>query len=172
LFNRLVPFLILFATLLFSVQAPVQAWLRRRGGTRTTPPSLWLPGAIILLFLVAIYGGYFGAGSSIMLLSALSIIGMSPASGAGAKTQGGLPDILQMTALTSFYSLCINGVAALIFISARMVSWQYVFPMAGAAMLGGYGAAGIARRIGRVAVRRFVMAVGFTISALMLARSF
>ena len=95
---------------------------------------------------------------SIMMLSALSALGLT--------------DILQMTALTSFYSLCINGIAALIFISAGMVFWPYMVPMAIAAMLGGYGAAGIARRIGKVAVRRFVMAVGFTISAIMLVRVF
>jgi uncharacterized membrane protein YfcA len=157
LFDHLVPFLILFATVLFTVQAPIQAKLRERS-SRPGSTGIWMPGAAVLLFLVAVYGGYFGAGSSIMMLSALSALGMT--------------DILQMTALTSFYSLCINGVAALIFISAGMVYWPYVLPMAIAAMIGGYGAAGIARKIGRTAVRRFVMGVGFTISAVMLVRTF
>jgi len=157
LFDHLVPFLILFATVLFTVQAPIQAKLRERSN-RPVSPGIWIPGAALLLFLVAVYGGYFGAGSSIMMLSALSALGMT--------------DILKMTALTSFYSLCINGVAAIIFISAGMVYWPYVWPMAIAAMIGGYGAAGIARKIGRTAVRRFVMAVGFTISAVMLVRTF
>jgi uncharacterized membrane protein YfcA len=157
LFDRLVPFLILFATILFTVQAPIQERLRQRS-TDDRARTVWLPGAAAVLFLVAIYGGYFGAASSIMMLSALSILGMT--------------DILKMTALTSFYSICINGVAAVIFISAGMVYWPYVGPMAIAAAIGGYGAAGIARRIGRTAVRRFVIAVGFTISAVMLVRSF
>jgi len=157
LFDRLVPFLILFATLLFTVQAPIQAKLRERS-TRAPGTAISIPGAAVVLFLVAVYGGYFGAGAGIMMLSALSILGMT--------------DILMMTALTSFYSLCINGVAALIFISADMVYWPYVLPMAVAATIGGYGAAGIARKIGRIAVRRFVMAVGFTISAVMLVRAF
>jgi len=156
-FDHLVPFLILFATVLFTVQAPIQAKLRERSNGPVST-EIWIPGAAMLLFLVAVYGGYFGAGSSIMMLTALSVLGMT--------------DILKMTALTSFYSLCINGVAALIFISAGMVYWPYVLPMAAAAMIGGYGAAGIARRIGRTAVRRFVMAVGFTISAVMLVRVF
>jgi uncharacterized membrane protein YfcA len=152
IFDHLVPFLILFATVLFTIQAPIQKKLRERSGSATNEIST--PASALLLFLVAVYGGYFGAGASIMMLSALGVLGMT--------------DILHMTALTSFYSLCINGVAALIFISAGMVSWHYVLPMAIAATIGGYGAAGVARKIGRIAVRRFVMAVGFTISAVML----
>ncbi len=156
-FDHLVPFLILFATVLFTVQAPIQARLRERGN-RPAGTGIWIPGAALLIFFVAVYGGYFGAGVSIMMLSALGVLGMT--------------DILQMSALTSFYSLCINGVAALIFISAGMVQWPYVLPMAIAASMGGYGAAGVARKIGRVAVRRFVMVVGFTISVVMLVRMY
>ena len=156
LFDRLVPFLILFATVLFTVQAPIQARLSKRMNWESGRP-IWLPGAAVLLFLVGVYGGYFGAGSSIMMLSALSTLGMT--------------DILAMAALTSFYSLCVNGTATLIFVSTGMVYWPYVAPMAIAAVVGGYGAAGIARKIGRTLVRRFVMAVGFTISVVMLIRT-
>lgn len=161
-FDRLVPFLILFATVLFLVQGPIQKRLRERSNPEVTEiegtPKIWVPGAAVLLFLTAIYGGYFGAGAGIMMLSALSVVGMT--------------DILAMTALTSFYSLCINGVAAVIFISAGMVFWPYVLPMALAAAIGGYGAAGVARKIGRVAIRRFVIAVGFAISVMLLVRAF
>jgi uncharacterized membrane protein YfcA len=92
------------------------------------------------------------------MLSGLSILGMT--------------DILQMNALTSMYSLCINGVAAVLFISTGMVYWPYVVPMALAAVTGGYGAAGVARKIGRKAVRRFVITVGFTISIVMFVKTF
>lgn len=158
LFDRLVPFLILFASLLFTVQGSVQARMRKTAATAQPQKSIWMPGAAAVVFLVSIYGGYFGAGMSIMMLSALSVLGMT--------------DILKMSALTSFYGLCTNGVAALIFISAGMIHWPYILPMALAAMLGGYGAAGVARKIGRNAVRRFVTLVGFTISAIMLYRAF
>jgi uncharacterized protein len=154
-FDRLVPFLILFATLLFLARGAIQQ--RLRGGNQGTGAApVWLPGALLLQFAVAIYGGYFGAGVSIMMLSALGILGMK--------------DILQMNALTSMFSLCINGVAAGLFIAAKMVYWPYVLPMAAAAMLGGYGAAGVARRIGRTAVARFVVIVGFTMSVLLFLR--
>ena len=154
-FDHLVPFLLLFATLLFTVQGPIQQRLKKHKGAAH---EVWLPGALALQFAVAIYGGYFGAGVSIIMLSCLGILGLT--------------DILQMSALTSLFSLCINGVASILFISTAMVNWQYVLPMALAAVTGGYGAAGLARRIGRTAVRRFVIAVGFTISVVMFIKKF
>lgn len=156
-FERLIPFLILFATVLFTVQGPIQKRLRQRSGADDKLVISMAP-AFLLNFLVAIYGGYFGAGMSIMMLSSLAILGMT--------------DILQMNALTSLFSLCVNGVAATLFISMRMVDWRYVLPMAIAAVIGGYGAAGLARRIGRVAVRRFVIAVGFSMSLVLFLRYF
>jgi len=156
LFERLVPFLILFATILFSLQSPIQKMLRARGDKTDGKKETWMPEALVLNLLVGIYGGYFGAGMSIMMLSALSILGMT--------------DILQMNALTSLFSLCVNGVAATLFISTKMVDWHYVLPMAVAAIVGGYGAAGLARRIGRVAVRRFVICVGFAMSLALFIR--
>jgi len=92
------------------------------------------------------------------MLSALSIAGMT--------------EILQMSGLTSFYGLCINGVAAVLFIAAHMIDWRYVPWMAVSAIVGGYGAAGIARKIGKIIVRRFVIGVGFTISLIMFLRMF
>jgi uncharacterized membrane protein YfcA len=155
LFDRLVPFLILFASVLFTIQAPIQKRLRERSGG-SAPKEIWLPGALAVNALVAIYGGYFGAGMSIMMLSSLGLLGMT--------------DILQMNSLSSLFSLCVNGVAAGIFIGARMVDWRYVLPMTVAAIIGGYGAAGLARRIGRDAVRRFVIAVGFSMSLVLFLR--
>jgi uncharacterized protein len=154
LFERLVPFLILFATLLFIAEGPIQRKLRARSGSN----SIGMGVAAILTLLVAIYGGYFGAGMSIMMLSALSFVGMS--------------DILQRNALTSVFSLCVNGVAAILFISLGMVDWHYVLPMAIAAAVGGYGAAGLARRAGRVVVRRFVIVVGLAVSLILFVRLF
>jgi uncharacterized membrane protein YfcA len=157
LFERLVPFLILFATVLFTVQAPIQKMIRARTGVEHGV-AFSLPAAMFLNLVVAVYGGYFGAGMSIMMLSSLSILGMA--------------DILQMNALTSLFSLCVNGIAAILFISMKMVDWHFVLPMAIAAVIGGYGAAGAARRIGKVAVRRFVIFVGFAMALVLFLRKF
>jgi uncharacterized membrane protein YfcA len=97
--------------------------------------------------LVGLYGGYFGAGIGILMLAALSIMGLS--------------DIHEMNSLKVVFGGTVNGIAAAYFIWARMVYWPYVLLMAVAAIAGGYGGAGVARRIGRTAVRRIVIAIGF-----------
>ena len=145
-FAALVPYLILFATLLFMAQDAVQRWLKRRGGGERHPGH-WMAGSMIFQFFVALYGGYFGAGIGILMLAALSILGLT--------------DIHQMNGLKNFFALCINGVAAIYFIWSRMVNWPFAIVMSVAAIAGGYGSAGIARRLGRQAVRRIVISIGF-----------
>ena len=146
LFDALVPFLILFATLLFMAQESIQRRMKT-ASSRSRTSNRWLAGAILFQLLVALYGGYFGAGIGILMLAALSILGLT--------------DIHQMNGLKNFFGGCINGVAAFYFIWARMVYWPFVILMAVGAIAGGYSGAGLARRLGRTAVRRIVVAIGF-----------
>jgi uncharacterized protein len=145
-FDRLVPWLILFATLLLTAQEPVQRLLKTTHTERHRTPG-WLVGAIAFQFLVGIYGGYFGAGIGILMLAALSILGLS--------------DIHEMNSLKVVFGGTINGIAAIYFIWAGMVYWPDVLIMAIGAIAGGYGGAGVARKLGRTAVRRIVIAIGF-----------
>jgi len=149
-FDRLVPYLILFATLLFMGIEPVQRKLK------TAPPTViaggrhstkWLASALLFQLAVGIYGGYFGAGIGILMLAALSILG--------------LKDIHEMNSLKVVFGGSINGIAAVYFIWARMVYWPDVLIMAAGSILGGYLGAGAARKLGRKAVRRIVIAIGF-----------
>jgi uncharacterized membrane protein YfcA len=144
-FDRMVPFLILFATLLFMAQETVQRMLKTGdAGNRHT--AKWLAGAILFQFAVGIYGGYFGAGIGILMLAALSILG--------------LKDIHEMNSVKVVFGGSINGIAALYFVWSRMVYWPHVLVMAIGAIAGGYGGAGLARRMGQTAVRWVVIAVG------------
>jgi uncharacterized membrane protein YfcA len=145
-FDRMVPFLILFATLLFMAQEWIQRKLKT-GEEQTQRSRRWFAGILMFQLLVAFYGGYFGAGIGILMLAALSIMG--------------LRDIHAMNGLKGVLGGTINGVAAAYFVWARMVDWPYVLLMAAAAIAGGYGGAGAARRLGRTAVRRIVVAIGF-----------
>jgi hypothetical protein len=158
LFDRLVPFLILFATVLFTIQAPIQKRLQSAAHGNAPRSAVWIASVLLAQFGVGIYGGYFGAGMSIMLLTVLSLMG--------------LEDILTMSALTSLFSFAVNGVASGLFAAAHMVVWPYVFGMMAAALFGGYAAAGVARRLGKVLVRRVVIAVGFTIAVILFVRMF
>jgi hypothetical protein len=144
-FDKLAPNLILFATLLFMAQEPIQRRFKPDAARHTS--TRWLAGAMLFQLLVAVYGGYFGAGIGILMLAALSILGMS--------------DIHQMNGLKILLALAINGVAGLYFVGAKMVYWPDVIAMAVGAVVGGYGGAGVARRLGQKAVRRIVVGIGF-----------
>jgi uncharacterized membrane protein YfcA len=145
-FDRLVPYLILFATLLFMAQEPIQRKLGTAGEERRKSTA-WFAGVMLFQLAVGLYGGYFGAGIGILMLAALSIIG--------------LRDIHEMNSLKVVFGGSVNGIAAAYFIWARMVYWPYVVLMAVAAIAGGYGGAGVARKLGGAAVRRIVIAIGF-----------
>jgi len=145
-FDRLVPYLILFATVLLSAQEPLQRMLKT-AHTERHSTTKWLVGAIVFQFLVGVYGGYFGAGIGILMLAAMGILG--------------LKDIHEMNSLKVVFGGSINGIASLYFIWAGMVYWPDVLIMAIGAIAGGYGGAGLARRMGRMMVRRIVIAIGF-----------
>jgi uncharacterized membrane protein YfcA len=157
LFDALVPFLILFATLLFMVQEPIQRRLKI-SLPESHKSTKWLIGAMTFQLFVALYGGYFGAGIGILMLAALSVLGLT--------------DIHQMNGLKALLGASVNGVAALYFIFARMVYWPEFVVMVIGAIIGGYGGALIARRIGSAAVRRIVIIVGLSMAAAMFIKFF
>jgi len=156
-FDALVPFLILFATLLFMVQEPIQRRLKI-SHPESHKSTRWLMGAMTFQLFVALYGGYFGAGIGILMLAALSVLGLT--------------DIHQMNGLKALLGASINGVAALYFIWARMVYWPEFVVMVIGAIIGGYGGALIARRIGGATVRRIVIIVGLSMAASMFIKFF
>lgn len=147
-FARLIPFLILFATLLLAVQEPISRKLGRVEGEK--PTRAWWVGAVVFQFLVGVYGGYFGAGIGILMLAALGLLGFS--------------DIHRMNALKNLLAICINGVAAVYFITSGAVIWSDVLLMTFAALAGGYTGARLAYRLGRRFVRIAVIIIGLVMS--------
>ena len=147
IFSRLVPFLILFATLLFLAQGLVARLIRRpAAGT----PRIWP--AQLFQFFVAIYGGFFGAGIGILMLATLGFIGLS--------------DIHQMNALKNILGSLINVVAAIMFICRGLVDWPKVGIMTLGAIAGYYLGSHYSQKIPQVWVRHIVLAIGFGISAI------
>ena len=145
-FDRLVPYLILFATLLFMAQETIQHKMKdaHPGARKSTG---WFLGAIVFQLIVGIYGGYFGAGIGILMLAAFGILGMT--------------DIHQMNGFKNLLGGAINLLAALYFISEKMVYWPDVGVMALGTVVGGYVGAGTARKLGRTVIRRIVILIGF-----------
>lgn len=167
-FARLVPYLILLATVLFMVQDPLSRALRRGAAGPTAADSIessahphgatrtrW---AVVLVFqlMVGIYGGYFGAGIGILMLAAFGLLGFT--------------NIHQMNALKNLNGMCINGIAAALFIAKGLVDWRLALLMAAGAIVGGYAGAGTARRIGQKNVRRMVIAIGLLLTISLLVR--
>ena len=108
-------------------------------------------GIFLFQFLVAVYGGYFGAGIGILMLSSLGLMGIS--------------DIHQMNALKTFLAVCINGMAVIEFVRSGKVYWPFALAMALTAIAGGYLGARLARRMPRQVVRWVVVAIGFGLAS-------
>jgi uncharacterized membrane protein YfcA len=155
MFEELVPFLVLAATVLFMVQGPLLRWLRRDVLPASRPPasppsrpSSFPPLLFVAQLAVAIYGGYFGAGIGIMMLAALGLMGLT--------------DIHQMNALKTWGAGLVNLIAAGLFTASGLVDWPLGLAMAAGSLLGGYGGARLAQKVAQVWVRRAVSAIGVT----------
>ena len=151
-FEMAVPWLILLASALFSLQPLVAKMTKNQAVTSAADHT---QRQLILLscsqFLVGIYGGYFGAGVGILMLSALAFMG--------------LRNVHEMNALKTILAVLMNGVAAVWFTMEGKVNWSYALPMAVSSIAGGYLGARLSLRFSSASVRKFVIAVGFTLSA-------
>ena len=160
MFSSLVPYLILFATVLFLLQEAIRKWMGPQERAMTSVHRLqavpWL--AVAFQFVVALYGGYFGAGIGILMLASLGLIGLT--------------DIHQMNALKNVLGSLINLVAAVWFAASGMVDWHRAGVMTVGAVAGYYLGARLSQRIPRPVVRRAVTVIGFAISAVMFYRRF
>ena len=158
-FSHLVPYLILGATALFIIQEPVQRAVTRRMETQGLSPRVPGPlswaGIMVFQFLVAVYGGLFGAGMGILMLAAFGILGVK--------------GIHKMNALKNFAAICINGVASVTFIAAHKVDWKAALIMIIGAVAGGYMGAGLAQKVGEKGVRAAVVVIGLLIGIKTLA---
>jgi uncharacterized protein len=157
-FAALVPWLVLAATVLFSIQRPVMRWFARHRTAESVDDaertSGWPPPTILIYqFLVAIYGGYFGAGVGILMLAALGFMGLT--------------NIHRMNGLKNWGGMCMNGVAAAMFAVSSLVSWPVALAMAVGAVSGGYLGSRTAQRVPQQLVRNAVVAIGL-ISGLLL----
>jgi uncharacterized protein len=152
-FASLVPFLILFATILFMMQGLINKRLRL-GSIDGKPMGLWWSGAMIFQFFSAMYGGYFGAGNGILMLAAMGVLGLN--------------EINRANGIKNFLGICLNSVAVLIFSLTGYVVWQDALLMACGALAGGYVGASMAVRVGQKWVRRGIVLIGWIIFVVML----
>lgn len=155
-FERLVPFLILGATILLALQETVTRRLGLVAKSHENPGAGWMTFVLIFQFIVGVYGGYFGAGMGILMLAALGLIGMT--------------DMHQMNGVKNVLAVFINGIAAIYFAASSAVAWSDVLVMMAGTILGGYLGARVARRFGRGFVRTAVVVIGVVMSVALFLR--
>ncbi|MFO0389386.1 MAG: sulfite exporter TauE/SafE family protein [Alphaproteobacteria bacterium] len=149
-FESLVPWLLLFATLLFTF-----------GRNFALPQSSTHHGAwlgFLLQFGIAVYGGYFGAGIGILMLAMLQLQGFS--------------NIHQMNALKTILGSTINAVAVLLFLFSGKVIWPVAIVMIAGALTGGYAGAKCALKFSPAKVRMVVCIIGFVMTGYFFAKEF
>ncbi|MDB5105545.1 MAG: hypothetical protein JWP91_3234 [Fibrobacteres bacterium] len=147
-FMALLPWLLLFATTLFISGKRITARLTAARGEGKAFPA---PIVRTLLFLIAVYGGYFGGGMGIMTLAVLTLIGMQ--------------DIHEMNALKSLLVVVINGIGVAIFVASGKVEWSRCLVMTVGCIIGGYGAGNLVQRVDPAKVRILIalLASGMTL---------
>jgi uncharacterized membrane protein YfcA len=147
-FERMIPWLLLFATVVFAC-SPL---LTRQHEAK----DVHSPWQLAVQFIVSVYGGYFGAGMGILMLAILSF--------------SGLPNMNAMNGVKNVLSIVINGVAVIPFVIAGVIAWPVALLMAVFAMIGGYAGARIFRRMPSNVTRAIVLAIGAGMSAYFFVR--
>lgn len=155
LFNDLVPYLILLAAGLLAVQDIVRKWVTRRieasGGSATS--EVWAIGPV---FLAAIYGGYFGAGLSVIVLAVLGLV---------------IDDTLtRLNGLKQIIAFSVNVAAAIFFVFSGQVVWMAAAVMAVGAILGGVLGGKLAGRIKPQVLRAVVVTIAVIVAIIYLVR--
>ncbi len=154
-FRQIVPYLILMASLLLAVQDPVRKWLVRRAEQRSggKVSDLW---STLPIGLAAIYGGYFGAGLSVIVLAALGLT-MDES-------------LTKLNALKQGVAFSVNVAAAVFFLFSGLVVWQVVLVMAACALLGGWLGGKLAGAVKPATLRWLVVSIGVVVAAIYIVR--
>ena len=141
-FTAAVPLLIGFATILFALSGRIRVWLASRTANRASSTG-W---SSLMFVPVAIYGGYFGAGMSVMILAILLMSRTDE-----FRTANVIKNLL--SALTSF-------VAVVVFVFQGVVAWPPALLVMAGAVIGGFLGGRLARVLPSEAMRWIVITVG------------
>lgn len=147
-FRPLVPWLILAAAVLFVIQQPLSKLLKQKQADAPPEAAGWhLVGLVGFQFVVATYGGYFGAGIGILMLTALGFMGVS--------------NIHQANGVKTLLASVINLVAIAVFVTGDLIKWPFAGGMAASAIAGGYVGARVARRLPPAYARWVIILIAF-----------
>jgi uncharacterized membrane protein YfcA len=159
-FRALVPWLLLFATVLFAASPWIVKGARRLGRETRDAGAGAGAGAkvagLAVQFITSIYGGFFGAGMGIVMLASLAV------------TEG--DDFHRINAAKHLCSTLIQLAAVVLFVFAGLVSWPETVAVGLASVIGGYSGVAFGRRLPAPVIRWLVIAVGATLTAYFFVR--
>jgi len=142
MFRKLLPWLLLFAAVMFVLSFPLGKWLQSLSGGKRY--NTWL---LIGMVIVSVYVGYFGAGGGFLVMALFGICGVH--------------DVHEMNALKVVTAVVSIGIPAFTFVAASRVQWRFCVEMAIVAGIGGYFGAHYSRKINQRAMRWTVALIGF-----------
>jgi uncharacterized membrane protein YfcA len=154
-FEAVVPWLILFTCLLVGAQPWITRWLKRHHDAADPPAPRHAMSPVTAFFaaLTGVYGGYFGAGSGVMMIAVLGL---------------GLDlDLRVVNALKTLAVLSGNVVAGLIFIAVADLDWRVILLLALGSVVGGYLGARIGRRLPPTLFRVLIVCAGVLAAVLL-----
>jgi uncharacterized membrane protein YfcA len=154
LFEGIVPWLILFTCLLVGAQPTISRLVRRRHDEVPPDRTAMSPATTVCAALTGVYGGYFGAGSGVMMMAVL---------GFGLDL-----DLRIVNALKTLAVLSANAVASLIFLVLADLDWTAIVVLALGSAVGGYVGARVSRRLPPGLLRAGVVLAGVTAALSML----
>ena len=144
-FLQFVPWLVLAATIII-VLRPLLVRRDESGSVHPDIPIALWPVAIAAIFLVGLYGGYFGSGIGLLMIGALSFISRG--------------DIRHVVALKNFLTLCMRGTAVLVLFYKGNIDSSYGLPMAIGGLIGGYLGGTLSHHANRTVIRTIVIGIG------------
>ncbi len=150
-FARLVPWLILFATVVFAYGS-----FRKRPAEGEDKPHLNKFGSVLSQIGISIYGGYFGGGIGFLMLAALTLAGMS------LRKAGTTKNILAGV---------MNASAVLVFLFSKDIGWVQVAIAAIAAIGGGLVGVRLLSKVNERMLRIAVVAIGTTLTIALFLRA-
>jgi uncharacterized membrane protein YfcA len=128
--------------------------LIKRHLPQLAPGERRLGTSMAALFLISIYGGYFGAGIGILTLITLRLVGIQ--------------DLHDANGLKNLLVTGIKGVAAIGFIASGVIVWPVALLMMVGASGGGWAAGHLIQRLDQGTLRWIVVAIGLAMGVFML----
>ena len=153
MFAKLVPWLLLFATVSFAAGPYLQQFIKKRKAivqieSKAADIS---PKGSIIYFLASIYGGYFGAGQGIVLMTVLTL--------------SGIEDIQEANALKNAIATIVSLIAVIVLAYKGFIIWKYGILMIIGATIGGLYGGKLAKRLNKKTLRAIVIIVGTLLTA-------